>query len=54
MMTEALRPGRPPIRPAPLSLTPFPQQLGLRLVPGEESLARLFILDRVAQRPTEN
>jgi hypothetical protein len=30
------------------------QQLGLRLVPAEQSLARLFVIDRVAQRPTEN
>jgi uncharacterized protein (TIGR03435 family) len=30
------------------------QQLGLRLVPAEQTLARLFVIDRVAQRPTEN
>jgi uncharacterized protein (TIGR03435 family) len=30
------------------------QQLGLRLVPAEQALARLFVIDRVAQRPTEN
>jgi uncharacterized protein (TIGR03435 family) len=30
------------------------QQLGLRLVPAEQVLARLFVIDRVAQRPTEN
>jgi uncharacterized protein (TIGR03435 family) len=30
------------------------QQLGLRLVPAEQALARLFVVDRVAQRPTEN
>jgi uncharacterized protein (TIGR03435 family) len=30
------------------------QQLGLRLVPAEQTVARLFIIDRVAQRPTEN
>ena len=30
------------------------QQLGLRLVPAEQTLARLFVVDRVAQRPTEN
>jgi uncharacterized protein (TIGR03435 family) len=30
------------------------QQLGLRLVPAEQTLARLFVVDRVAQRPTDN
>lgn len=30
------------------------QQLGLRLVPAEQALAHLFVIDRVAQRPTEN
>lgn len=30
------------------------QQLGLKLVPAEQSIARLFIVERVAQRPTEN
>ena len=30
------------------------QQLGLKLVPAEQTLARLFVIDRVAQRPTEN
>jgi len=30
------------------------QQLGLRLVPAEEATARLFVVDRIAQRPTEN
>ena len=30
------------------------QQLGLKLVPAEQALARLFVIDRVAQRPTEN
>jgi len=30
------------------------QQLGLKLVPAEQSVARLFVLDQVAQRPTEN
>jgi uncharacterized protein (TIGR03435 family) len=30
------------------------QQLGLRLAPAEEAVARLFIIDHVAQRPTEN
>jgi uncharacterized protein (TIGR03435 family) len=30
------------------------QQLGLKLVPAEQALARLFVVDRVAQRPTEN
>jgi uncharacterized protein (TIGR03435 family) len=30
------------------------QQLGLRLVTAEQAVARLFIIDRVAQRPTEN
>jgi len=26
----------------------------LPLVPAEQALARLFVIDRVAQRPTEN
>jgi uncharacterized protein (TIGR03435 family) len=30
------------------------QQLGLKLVPAEQAIARLFIIDHVAQRPTEN
>jgi uncharacterized protein (TIGR03435 family) len=30
------------------------QQLGLKLVPAEQAPARLFVIDRVAQRPTEN
>jgi uncharacterized protein (TIGR03435 family) len=30
------------------------QQLGLKLVPAEQALARLFVIDQVAQRPTEN
>ena len=30
------------------------EQLGLRLAPAEQTLARLFVVDRVAQRPTEN
>jgi uncharacterized protein (TIGR03435 family) len=30
------------------------QQLGLKLVSAEQSVARLFVVDRVAQRPTEN
>jgi uncharacterized protein (TIGR03435 family) len=30
------------------------QQLGLKLVPAEQALARLFVIERVAQRPTEN
>jgi uncharacterized protein (TIGR03435 family) len=30
------------------------QQLGLSLVPAEQALARLFVVDRVSQRPTEN
>ena len=30
------------------------QQLGLKLVPAEQALARLFVVDQVAQRPTEN
>lgn len=30
------------------------QQLGLRLVPAEQAPARVFVVDRVAQRPTEN
>lgn len=30
------------------------QQLGLRLVAAEEAVARLFVVDRVAQRPAEN
>lgn len=30
------------------------QQLGLRLVPAEQTLARLFVIDGVAQHPIEN
>jgi uncharacterized protein (TIGR03435 family) len=30
------------------------QQLGLKLVPAEQTMARLFVIDRVAQKPTEN
>jgi uncharacterized protein (TIGR03435 family) len=30
------------------------QQLGLKLVPADQTLARLFVIDHVAQRPTEN
>jgi uncharacterized protein (TIGR03435 family) len=30
------------------------QQLGLKLVPAEQAIVRLFVIDRVAQRPTEN
>ena len=30
------------------------QQLGLKLVPAEQSVARLCVIDRVTQRPTEN
>ena len=30
------------------------QQLGLRLAPAEQAIARLFVVDRVAKTPTEN
>ncbi len=30
------------------------QELGLRLVPAQEALTRLFVVDRIAQRPTDN
>jgi uncharacterized protein (TIGR03435 family) len=30
------------------------QQLGLKLVPAEQALARVFVIDRVAKRPSEN
>jgi uncharacterized protein (TIGR03435 family) len=30
------------------------QQLGLKLVPAEQAATRLFVVDRVTQRPTEN
>jgi uncharacterized protein (TIGR03435 family) len=30
------------------------QQLGLKLVQAEQTIARIFVVDRVAQRPTEN
>ena len=30
------------------------EQLGLRLVPAEQAAARLFVVERVAQRPSEN
>jgi uncharacterized protein (TIGR03435 family) len=38
----------------PALLDALQQQLGLRLVPAEPAVARLFVVDRVAQRPTEN
>ncbi len=30
------------------------QQLGLKLIPAEQAVARLFVVDRIAPRPTEN
>ena len=30
------------------------KQLGLRLVRAEQVLSRLFVIDRITQRPTEN
>ena len=30
------------------------QQLGLKLVAADRAVARLFVVDRVSQRPTEN
>jgi uncharacterized protein (TIGR03435 family) len=38
----------------PVLFDALQQQLGLRLAPAEQGLARLFVIDRVAQRPTEN
>ena len=51
--------GSAPSGPAPIPAGPtlfdaLQGQLGLRLVPAEQALARLFVIDRVAQRPTEN
>jgi uncharacterized protein (TIGR03435 family) len=40
--------------PAPTLFDALPQQLGLRLIPAEQALARLFIVDRVSEHPTEN
>jgi len=39
---------------APTLFDALQQQLGLRLVAAEQALARLFVIDRVAPRPTEN
>jgi uncharacterized protein (TIGR03435 family) len=39
---------------APTLFDAIQQELGLKLVPAGQSPARLFIVDRVAQRPTEN
>jgi uncharacterized protein (TIGR03435 family) len=30
------------------------EQLGLKLIPAEQAIVRLFVIDRVSQRPTEN
>lgn len=38
----------------PTLLDVLQQQLGLKLVPADQTLARLFVIDHVAQRPTEN
>jgi uncharacterized protein (TIGR03435 family) len=48
-----------PAGAAPDSLGPtlfdaLQEQLGLRLIPSEQAQAHLFVVDRVAQRPTEN
>jgi uncharacterized protein (TIGR03435 family) len=39
---------------APALFDALQQQLGLNLVPAGQAVARLFVIDRVAQRPTEN
>jgi uncharacterized protein (TIGR03435 family) len=43
-----------PAADGPTLFDALQQQLGLKLVPAEQSVARLFVIDRVAQRPTEN
>jgi uncharacterized protein (TIGR03435 family) len=45
---------RPDAASGPALFDALQQQLGLRLVPAEQSLARLFVIDHVAQRPSEN
>jgi uncharacterized protein (TIGR03435 family) len=39
---------------APTLFDALQQQLGLRLIPAEQAQARLFIVDRVSDHPTEN
>jgi uncharacterized protein (TIGR03435 family) len=39
---------------APALFDALQQQLGLRLVPGDQANARLFVVDRVEKRPAEN
>jgi uncharacterized protein (TIGR03435 family) len=39
---------------APTLFDALQQQLGLRLIPAEQALAHLFVVERVSQRPTEN
>lgn len=46
--------GPAPDPPGPALFDALQQQLGLRLVSAEQTTARLFVVDRVAQRPTEN
>ena len=43
-----------PAADGPALFDALQQQLGLKLVPAEQAVARLFVIDRVAQRPTEN
>ena len=47
-------PGPAPDPSGPTLFDALQQQLGLRLVPAEQALTRVFFIDRVAQRPTEN
>jgi uncharacterized protein (TIGR03435 family) len=54
MGEAATRPAERPTPPARPLFNALQEQLGLRLAPAEQTLARLFVVDRVAQRPTEN
>lgn len=46
--------GSLPDAPGPTIFDALQQQLGLRLVPAEQALAQMFVIDRVAQHPAEN
>lgn len=39
---------------APALFDALQQQLGLKLVPAEQTMVRLFVIDQIAPRPTEN
>jgi uncharacterized protein (TIGR03435 family) len=47
--------GGPAVDPSgPTLFDALQEQLGLKLVPAEQAAARLFVVDRIAPRPTEN